>query len=106
MVYGAKTFFSENFAEYWLYFIGGLFMAVVVFLPTGLAGLLDRWRVTARPRAKAVPVASSESPPDAPRPRWRHERAAGGRTTSAVSFDGFRRSTAWRWRWTRTSCGW
>jgi urea transport system permease protein len=46
-VFGAKTFFSEHFAEYWLYFIGLLFMAVVIFLPRGLAGLLDRWRVRA-----------------------------------------------------------
>ncbi len=38
----AKTFFSENFVEYWLYFIGGLFMLVVIFLPEGLASLLDR----------------------------------------------------------------
>ena len=47
-VYGAilvgagKTFFSENFVEYWLYFIGGLFMLVVIFLPEGLASLLGR----------------------------------------------------------------
>ena len=37
----AKTFFSENFVEYWLYFIGALFMVVVIFLPQGLASLLD-----------------------------------------------------------------
>ena len=49
-VYGAilvgagKTYFSENFVEYWLYFIGGLFMLVVIFLPEGLASLLDRWK--------------------------------------------------------------
>jgi urea transport system permease protein len=47
-VYGAilvgagKTYFSENFVEYWLYFIGGLFMLVVIFLPEGLASLLDK----------------------------------------------------------------
>lgn len=40
----AKTFFSENFVEYWLYFIGALFMVVVMFLPTGLAGLLDKFQ--------------------------------------------------------------
>ncbi|MCA3131148.1 MAG: urea ABC transporter permease subunit UrtC [Betaproteobacteria bacterium] len=40
----AKTFFSENFVEYWPYFIGLLFVVVVMFLPTGLAGLLDRLR--------------------------------------------------------------
>jgi urea transport system permease protein len=42
LVGAAKTCFSENFVEYWLYFIGGLFMLVVIFLPEGLAGLLDR----------------------------------------------------------------
>lgn len=44
LVGAAKTYFSENFVEYWLYFIGGLFVVVVIFLPSGLAGLLDRWR--------------------------------------------------------------
>ncbi len=42
LVGAAKTFFSENFLEYWLYFIGGLFIVIVVFLPDGLAGLLSR----------------------------------------------------------------
>jgi urea transport system permease protein len=40
----AKTFFSENFVEYWPYFIGVLFVAVVMFLPEGLAGLVDSVR--------------------------------------------------------------
>jgi len=43
LVGAAKTYFSENFVEYWLYFIGALFMVVVMFLPSGLAGLLDRF---------------------------------------------------------------
>lgn len=44
----AKTFFSENFVEYWFYFIGVLFVVVVMFLPTGLAGLLDKVRTRVR----------------------------------------------------------
>jgi urea transport system permease protein len=40
----AKTFFSENFVEYWLYFIGGLFVVVVIFLPGGLASLMEKLR--------------------------------------------------------------
>ncbi|MDQ3260116.1 MAG: urea ABC transporter permease subunit UrtC [Pseudomonadota bacterium] len=40
----AKTFFSENFVEYWLYFIGALFIIVVMFLPGGLASLIDKLR--------------------------------------------------------------
>ncbi len=58
-VYGAilvgagKTFFSENFVEYWLYFIGGLFMLVVIFLPEGLASLLDKFKGSKRLRTGA-----------------------------------------------------
>lgn len=40
----AKSFFSENFVEFWPYLVGGLFIIVVMFLPTGLAGLLDKLR--------------------------------------------------------------
>ena len=42
LVLMARTFFSENFVEYWLYFIGALFIGVVMFLPTGLAGVTER----------------------------------------------------------------
>ncbi len=44
LVGGAKTLFSENFVEYWMYFIGTLFVFVVIFLPHGLAGLLEKVR--------------------------------------------------------------
>ena len=36
----AKTVFSENFATLWVYFIGFLFVFVVMFLPNGIVGLL------------------------------------------------------------------
>ncbi len=58
-VYGAilvgagKTYFSENFVQYWLYFIGGLFMLVVIFLPEGLASLLDKLKGSKSARAGA-----------------------------------------------------
>jgi urea transport system permease protein len=42
LVGAAKTFFSENFVEYWMYFIGVLFVVIVMFLPDGLAGLLEK----------------------------------------------------------------
>jgi urea transport system permease protein len=48
LVLAAKTFFSENFLEYWQYFIGALFIAIVVFLPSGLAGLFERALQTLR----------------------------------------------------------
>ena len=48
-VYGAilvnlgKTYFSEAFPEVWLYFLGALFIGVVMFLPNGLAGVYQKY---------------------------------------------------------------
>ncbi len=44
LVNAAKTFFSENFVEYWTYFIGAMYVIVVMFLPAGLAGILKKLR--------------------------------------------------------------
>lgn len=38
-----KTFFSENYPELWLFLMGGLFIAVVMFFPNGLAGLYTKY---------------------------------------------------------------
>jgi urea transport system permease protein len=37
-----KTVFSESFPELWLFLMGGLFIAVVMFFPNGLAGLWEQ----------------------------------------------------------------
>jgi len=37
-----KTMFSETFPEFWLFLMGGLFIAVVMYFPNGLAGLWDK----------------------------------------------------------------
>ena len=41
-VNGAKSWFTVAFPEYWLFFLGALFIAVTLFLPQGLIGLLRR----------------------------------------------------------------
>ena len=41
LVNWAKTTFSETFPELWLLGLGGLFIAVVLAFPNGLAGLWD-----------------------------------------------------------------
>ncbi len=51
LVNAAKTFFSENFVEYWTYFIGALYVFVVMFLPAGLAGILKKLRGSESRRA-------------------------------------------------------
>jgi urea transport system permease protein len=41
LVNTGKSLFSENFPQLWLFFMGGLFIAVVMFFPNGLAGLWE-----------------------------------------------------------------
>jgi urea transport system permease protein len=38
LVNGAKSFFTAAFPEYWLFFLGALFVAVTLFLPQGVVG--------------------------------------------------------------------
>jgi urea transport system permease protein len=64
LVGSAKTFFSENFVQYWIYFIGGLFVVVVMFLPEGLAGLLDRVRGLRKARLPALSTAKPGTNPE------------------------------------------
>jgi urea transport system permease protein len=41
-VNGAKSWFTVAFPEFWLFFLGALFIAVTLFLPHGLVGLFNR----------------------------------------------------------------
>ena len=41
-VNGAKTWFTVAFPEYWLYFLGAIFVAVTLFLPQGIVGLVRK----------------------------------------------------------------
>lgn len=41
-VTGAKSWFTVAFPEYWLYFLGALFIAVTLFLPHGIVGLVRK----------------------------------------------------------------
>ncbi len=48
LVNGAKSWFTVAFPEYWLYFLGLLFVLVTLFLPAGVLGLLRRRRAGER----------------------------------------------------------
>ena len=48
LVNGAKSWFTVAFPEYWLFFLGALFIAVTLFLPNGVVGLF------ARPRGRSA----------------------------------------------------
>ena len=51
----AKTYFTGQLPELWLFALGGLFIAVTLFLPRGLMGLMPRSPVP------KPPVVSEES---------------------------------------------
>ena len=42
VVNGMKSWFTVAFPEYWLFFLGALFIVVTLFLPKGIFGLLKR----------------------------------------------------------------
>ncbi|HKO88904.1 MAG TPA: urea ABC transporter permease subunit UrtC [Burkholderiales bacterium] len=61
-----KSVFSETFPELWLYLMGGLFIAVVMAFPNGLAGL---WESHIQPwlaKRKAKTTLPASPPPAAP----------------------------------------
>ena len=68
LVNWAKTTFSEAFPELWLLGLGGLFIAVVMFFPNGLAGV---WSEKIEPRLTGLfksskPPAPRQTPAGAP----------------------------------------
>jgi urea transport system permease protein len=44
LVNGAKSWLTVVAPEFWLYFLGALFIAVTLFLPHGIVGLFDRFK--------------------------------------------------------------
>jgi urea transport system permease protein len=64
LVNGAKSWFTVAFPEYWLYFLGLLFILSTLFLPAGVLGLIARLR---RAKEPAVVKRSVEAPEPARR---------------------------------------
>ena len=54
IVNGAKSWLTVTAPEFWLYFLGALFIAVTLFLPHGVVGLLRRMRFFGRGRNTAA----------------------------------------------------
>jgi len=59
----AKTFFTSGWlAPYWLFMLGGLFIAVTLLLPRGIIGSYNHWRAG---RGEARDVGVPNAPPQA-----------------------------------------
>ncbi len=54
LVNGGKSWFTGAFPEFWLFALGGLFVAVTLFLPKGIIGMWDQWRNSRRERRAAA----------------------------------------------------
>lgn len=64
--YAKTTFTTGLLAPYWLFLLGGLFVAVTLFLPRGIVGTLAHWRKERQARAAKDPAMPGAEP--APRP--------------------------------------
>ena len=94
LVNGAKSWFTVAFPEFWLFFLGLLFIVVTLFLPGGVVGLFRR-----RGMSEALRTSRRAAPADGARIRD-PPRGCGRSTPShgpilyldgiTVSFDGFR----------------
>jgi urea transport system permease protein len=70
--YGKTYFTSGPLAPYWLFMLGGLFVAVTLLLPRGIVGTAQQWLASRRKPSVQNPVTNmAASPPSgepAPRP--------------------------------------
>ena len=70
LVNWAKTTFSESFPEFWLFAMGGLFIAVVLAFPNGLAGLFQQHIAPRLPNwYRGDPPATASAAPTARQPQ-------------------------------------
>ncbi|TIC87667.1 urea ABC transporter permease subunit UrtC [Nocardioides sp. GY 10113] len=57
-----RTYLSESFPEQWTYFLGALFIVVILFIPAGLASVLPRLWARWRPAPSTPAPAQQEAP--------------------------------------------
>jgi urea transport system permease protein len=63
LVNGAKSWFTVAFPEYWLFFLGAIFIAVTLYLPRGVVGALAQWRDRARGAQASAPAETTQKAP-------------------------------------------
>ncbi|HMS79802.1 MAG TPA: urea ABC transporter permease subunit UrtC, partial [Burkholderiaceae bacterium] len=77
LVNGAKSWFTQAVPEYWLFFLGLLFVLVTLFLPRGVVSLFERLRPGGGSHRR-----DAEDTPSAPSGR-RADSSAPGRTSAS-----------------------
>lgn len=59
----AKSWFTVSFPEYWPFVLGFLFIAVTLFMPQGVVGLVRKWFSRSRPTVDDTPAPGSDAVP-------------------------------------------
>ncbi|NKL81087.1 urea ABC transporter permease subunit UrtC, partial [Rhizobium leguminosarum bv. viciae] len=60
LVNGGKTIFTGLFPEFWLFALGGLFVAVTLFLPKGVVGTIAQYLGKRKKVSNSAPPAVQE----------------------------------------------
>jgi urea transport system permease protein len=68
LVNAGKSWFTGVLPEFWLFALGGLFVAVTLLLPKGIIGMWDSWRGNARALRAASIAEEAGTDPDVPPP--------------------------------------
>ncbi|TGP52878.1 urea ABC transporter permease subunit UrtC [bacterium M00.F.Ca.ET.230.01.1.1] len=69
LVNAGKSWFTGVLPEFWLFALGGLFVAVTLLLPKGIVGMWDSWRGRAKALRAASLAAETGADPEAPEPK-------------------------------------
>lgn len=69
LVNAGKSWFTGVLPEFWLFALGGLFVAVTLLLPKGIVGMWDGWRGKAKALRAASLAAEAGTDPQAPEPK-------------------------------------
>jgi urea transport system permease protein len=67
VVNGMKSWFTVAFPEYWLFFLGALFIVVTLYLPKGVVGLLKKCGTSCLNRSSMKAAAAMRSASARPR---------------------------------------
>jgi urea transport system permease protein len=62
LVNGFKSYLTAAYPDFWLFFLGALFVAVTLFFPSGIAGAVKLLRKRAPRPAAPTPPAEAEAP--------------------------------------------
>ncbi|MDG4875508.1 urea ABC transporter permease subunit UrtC [Mesorhizobium sp. WSM4935] len=69
LVNAGKSWFTGVLPEFWLFALGGLFVAVTLLLPKGIVGMWDAWRGKAKALRAASLAAEAGADREAPEPK-------------------------------------